>query len=150
MQHTKQKATKHEKPGTEFPLSNPLGEMFAHNAKLWFAAHAELLANVDAMTHAWLSRRREGVNSMHEAIQQMTESRDPADMLRIQQQWLSDAFRRVSEDITGLAAGLSTMTAKATVDFEKAAQKVVAPLYAVSEEMRQAAGNKPYGGVWPQ
>ena len=144
MQHTN-----HEKPGTEFPLSNPLGEMFADNAKLWFATHAELLANVDALTHAWLSRRREGVNSMRAAIQQMTESRDPADMLRIQQQWLSDALRRVSEDITGLTTGLSSMTEKATVDFEKAAHKVVAPLYAVSEEMRHAAGNKPHGGGSP-
>jgi len=47
-------------------------------------------------------------------------------MLRIQQQRLSDAF--VTEDITGLTTGLSSMTAKATVDLEKAAHKVVAPL----------------------
>ena len=140
MQHTKQ-----EKAGTEFPLSNPLGKMFAQNANLWFSTHAELLAFVDAMTHAWLSRRREGINSMREAIQQMTESQDPADMLRIQQQWLSDAFRRVSEDITGLTNGLSSMTEKATLDFEKAAHKVVAQHYPVSEEMRLAAGNKPHG-----
>jgi hypothetical protein len=140
MQHTKQ-----EKAGTEFPLTNPLGEMFAQNAKLWLETNAELLANMDALTHAWLSRRREGVNSMREAIQQMTESRDPSDMLRIQQQWLTDAFHRASEDITGLMTGLSTMTEKATVDFEKAAHEAVAPLYAVSEEMRQAAGNKPHG-----
>jgi hypothetical protein len=150
MQDTKRENTKQEKPGTEFPLGPPLGEMFARNANLWFTAHAELLTKVDAMTHAWLSRRRQGVISMHEAIQQMTESRDPADMLRIQQQWLSDAFRRVSDDITGLTTGFSTMTAKATVDFEKTAHKVIAPLYAVSEEMLQAAGNKPHRGVWPQ
>jgi hypothetical protein len=67
MQHTKQ-----EKPGTEFPLSNPLGEMFAHNANLWFTTHAELLANVDALTHAWLSRRRDGVDS-NDGIASMTQ-----------------------------------------------------------------------------
>jgi selenophosphate synthase len=144
MQYTKQ-----EKAGTEFPLTNPLGEMFAQNAKLWLETNAELLANMDALTHAWLSRRREGVNSMREAIQQMTESRDPSDMLRIQQQWLTDAFHRASEDITGLMTGLSTMTEKATVDFEKATHKVIAPLHAVSEEMRQAAGDKPHGGRLP-
>jgi hypothetical protein len=55
--------TKHGKPISQFPLSNPLGEIFAHNANLWFTSHAELLANVDALTHAWLNRRREGVEA---------------------------------------------------------------------------------------
>ena len=141
MQHMKQ-----EKSGTEFPLSNPLGEMFAHNANLWFATHAELLANVDALTHAWLNRRREGVDSMREAIQQMTECRDPAQMLHIQQDWLSGALRRASEDVTMLNERIATVTQKATTDFEKAARKVIAPLYAIGEEMRQVAGNKPRDG----
>ena len=114
MQHMKQ-----EKSGTEFPLSNPLGEMFAHNANLWFATHAELLADVDALTHAWLNRRREGVDSMREAIQQMTECQDPAEMLGIQQEWLSGALRRTSEDITALNDGIAAMTQKATADFEQ-------------------------------
>ena len=55
MRHAKQ-----GKPMSQFSISNPFGEIFAHNANLWFATHAELLANVDALTHAWLSRRREG------------------------------------------------------------------------------------------
>src|SRR5436189_6063249 len=70
---SKPASRKQEKSGTEFPLSNPLGEIFTQNANLWFATHAELLANVDALTHAWLNRRREGVDAMREAIQQMTE-----------------------------------------------------------------------------
>jgi len=141
MQHRKQ-----EKPGTEFPLSNPLGEIFTQNANLWFATHAELLANVDALTHTWLGRRREGVDSMREAIQQMTECRDPAEMLHIQQDWLSGALRRASEDVTMLNERIATVTQKATTGFETAARKVAEPLHPVSEEMRQAAGNKPHGG----
>jgi len=141
MQHAKR-----GKPMSQFPMSNPFGEIFAHNANLWFATHAELLANVDALTHAWLNRRREGVDSMREAIQQMTECRDPAEMLSIQQDWLSGAFRRASEDVAMLNDRIASMTQKATTDFEQAARKVVAPLYAVGEEMRQAAGNKPREG----
>jgi hypothetical protein len=140
MQHRKQ-----EKPGTEFSLSNPLGEMFAQNANVWFATHAELLANVDALTHAWLNRRREGVDAMREAIQQMTDCRDPAEMLHIQQDWLSGAFRRASQDVAMLNERIASMTQKATTDFEKAARKVAEPLHAISEEMRQVAGNKPHG-----
>ena len=129
---------------SQFPMSNPFGEIFAHNANLWFATHAELLANVDALTHAWLNRRREGVNSMREAIQQMTECRDPAEMLSIQQDWLSGAFRRASEDVAMLNDRIASMTQKATTDFEKAARKVAEPLHAVGEEMLKAAGDKPH------
>jgi hypothetical protein len=139
MQHAKQ-----GKPASQFPLSNPFGEIFAHNANLWFATHAELLANVDALTHAWLNRRREGVDSMREAIQQMTECRDPAEMLSIQQDWLSGAFRRASEDVAMLNDRIASMTQKATTDFEKAARKVAEPLHAVGEEMLKAAGDKPH------
>src|SRR5712692_164542 len=138
---------KHGKPTSQFPLSNPLGEIFAHNANLWFATHAELLTNVDALTHAWLHRRREGVEAMREAIQQMTECSDPAEMLRVQQEWLSGAFRRANEDITALNNGISSLTRKANTDFERAARKVAEPplrvLYPVEEVMLMAAGNKP-------
>jgi phasin protein len=139
MQHAKR-----GKPMSQFPMSNPFGEIFAHNANLWFATHAELLANVDALTHAWLNRRREGVDSMREAIQQMTECRDPAEMLSIQQDWLSGAFRRASEDVAMLNDRIASMTQKATTDFEKAARKVAEPLHAVGEEMLKAAGDKPH------
>ena len=83
---------------------------------------------------------------MREAIQQMTECRDPAQMLHIQQDWLSGALRRASEDVTMLNERIATVTQKATTDFEKAARKVIAPLYALGEEMRQVAGNKPRDG----
>jgi hypothetical protein len=136
--------TKHGKPLSQFPLSNPLGEIFAHNANLWFTSHAELLANVDALTHAWLNRRREGVEAMREAIQQMTECQDPAEMLQIQQEWLSGAVRRTADDIAALNDGISSMTKKATTEFERAARRVTAPLHPAGEEMLKAAGDKPH------
>ncbi len=139
MQHTK-----HGKPMSQFPLSNPLGEIFAHNANLWFTSHAELLANVDALTHAWLNRRREGVDAMREAIQQMTECQDPAEMLQIQQEWLSGAVRRTADDIAALNDGISSMTKKTTTEFERAARRVTEPFHTADEEMLKAAGNKPH------
>ena len=129
---------------SQFPLSSPLGEIFAHNANLWFATHAELLANVDALTHAWLNRRREGVEAMREAVQQMTECQEPAEMLRIQQEWLSGAFDRASQDIAALNNGIASMTEKATKDFEKAARTTGEPLKLVGGETLMAAGNKPH------
>ena len=106
------------KPTAQFPLSSPLGEVFARNANLWFKTHAELLANIDALTHAWLTRRREGIDAMREAIQQMTECQDAAEMLGIQQEWLSGVLRRTSEEIASLNDGIASMTQNATAEFD--------------------------------
>jgi hypothetical protein len=134
----------HGKPTAQFPLSSPLGEAFARNANLWFKTHAELLANIDALTHAWLTRRREGIDAMREAIQQMTECQDATEMLGIQQEWLSGALRRTGEDIASLSDGVASMTQKATAEFEQAARKAAEPLLPAGGDMLKAAGNKPH------
>ncbi len=107
---------KHGKPTSQFPLSSPLGEIFAHNANLWFQTHTELLASVDQLTHAWLTRRREGVEAMREAIQQMTECQDAAEMLGIQQEWLrGDAQGRRRQAAQGEGGRLIAMAGRAVV-----------------------------------
>jgi hypothetical protein len=137
------KPTAQFRPTAQFPLSSPLGEVFARNANLWFKTHAELLANIDALTHAWLTRRREGIDAMREAIQQMTECQDAAEMLGIQQEWLSGALRRTSEDISSLNDGIASMTQKATAEFEQAAREAAEPLLPAGADMLKAAGDKP-------
>ena len=74
----------------------------------------------------------------------MTDCKDPAELLHIQQDWLSGAFRRASEDVAMLNDRIASMTQKATTDFEKAARKVAEPLHTVGEEMLKAAGDKPH------
>ena len=53
---------KHAKPASL--LSNPVADIFARSADQWFATQAALLADVDALTHAWLHRRRESVDAV--------------------------------------------------------------------------------------
>ncbi|MGO8919211.1 MAG: phasin family protein [Stellaceae bacterium] len=132
----------HEKPMSPSPLSNPVAEMVARNADQWLATQAALLADVDALTHAWLHRRREGVDAMQQAIQQMTGCRDPGEMLRIQQEWLSGMFRRATEDIAAFNTSISSITIRATTDLERAAREITEPVRAVSEEEPKAAGVK--------
>jgi hypothetical protein len=135
---------KHGKPMSISPLSNPMAEIFAHNADQWFATQAGLLANVDALTHAWLHRRREGVDAMRQAIQQMTGCQDPGEMLHIHQEWLSGVFRRAAEDITAFNNGISSITKKAATDLERAAREVTEPTQAVGEEVLKAAATRPH------
>jgi hypothetical protein len=135
--------TTHKKPTSQLPLSDSLEEIFARNADLWLTTYGELLANLDALTHAWLHRSRNGVAAMHQALQHMTEWQNPQETLRIQQELLSDAIRRATENLAALSNGISSLTERATGEFAKAVRKVSEPPCAVSDEMLKAAGNKP-------
>ena len=137
------KDTKHTESASQFPFSNPLSEIIANNAKLWFATHAEMRADADTLTHAWLDRRREDTRAMFEAIRKITACQNPMEMLQIQQDWLSGAFHRVTEDAAALNNSISLVAEKTTNDFVKAARKVTQPLQHVGEEMLKVAGNKP-------
>lgn len=135
---------KHGKSTSLSALSNPVAEIFARNADQWCATQAALLADVDALTHAWLRRRREGVNSMQQAIQKMTGCQDPGEMLRIQQEWLSGMFRRATEDIAAFTTSISSITKKATTDIERAAHEITEPIRAVGEEEPKTTSVRPH------
>jgi hypothetical protein len=125
------------------PSGDAMGEAFAHNTDLWFTTQAELLANVDALTHAWLNRRREGVDSMRHAFEQITRCQDPAEILRVQHEWFSSALQRAMDDIAALNDGIASMTRKATGNLETAARNAGEPVVVVRDEMLAAAGGKP-------
>jgi hypothetical protein len=133
---------KHAKTMSLFPLSNPVAEVFARSADQWFATQAALLADVDALTHAWLHRRRESVDATQQAIQQMTGCQHPGEMLHIQQEWLSGVFRRATEDIEAFNASLSSITKRATIDLERVTREITEPIQAVGEEEPKAAAGR--------
>src|ERR1700730_18135580 len=124
---------KHAKPASPFPLTNPVAEIFARSADQWFATQAALLADVDALTQAWLHRRREGVDATQQAIQQMTGCQHPGEMLHIQQEWLSGMFRRATEDIAAFNTSISSIEKRAPPDSERPARKTPEPIQAVGE-----------------
>ncbi len=130
---------KHGNPMSLSSFSSPLVEIFTRNADQWFAAQAALLADMDVLTHAWLRRRREGVDAMQHAIQQMTECQEPAEMLHIQQEWLAGVFRRATEDIAALNTGISATAKKAN----PGAALEVTEHRVVGEEVLKASSSKP-------
>jgi len=130
---------KHAKPTSPFQLSNPVAEIFARSADQWFATQAALLADVDALTHAWLHRRRASVDATQQAIQQMAGCQNPGEMLHIHQEWLSGVFSRVTEDIAAFNTSISLIAQRATTDLERAAREITEPIQVVGEEEPKAA-----------
>src|ERR1700738_3083882 len=131
---------KHAKPQSTFSLRNPVAEIIGRSADQWFATQAALLADVDALTHAWLHRRRASVAATQQAIQQMAGCQNPGEMLHIHQEWLSGVFSRVTEDIAAFNTSISLVAQRATHDLENPPRKNTEPIQVVGEEVPKAAG----------
>ena len=133
-------------------LRDSLGEIFAQNVNLCLTRQAELLANVNALTHGWLHRRLEGVDAIRQAVEQMAECRDPAEISHIQRDWLAGVSRRATEDIAALNNGISSMTKKATADFETVARKVTTlndDIASMAKQATTAFESAPHKSAFP-
>src|SRR5262249_15095476 len=99
-------------------LASDQGVEFVESFDRLLTAQSKMLADIDALTRAWLDRRREGIDAVCQAVQDMGRCQYPADMLRIQQDWFSGARRRVTEDIVGLSDGIALVTRTITAPLE--------------------------------
>jgi hypothetical protein len=99
----------HPSPTLPMPLNNAVADIFARSADQWFATRPALLADVDALRHAWLHRLRASIDATQQAIQQNGWMPEPEEMLHIHQKWLSSVFSRVKEDIAAFNTSISSI-----------------------------------------
>jgi hypothetical protein len=76
----------------------------------WMQEQAELLENVEQVTHSLLENRRLSIAATRQALAQLQQCRDITDFLRVQNEWLADARQRSAYDldtVTSMAFGYS-------------------------------------------
>jgi hypothetical protein len=122
---------------------NALGSAFTRSAEVWLGAQADLLASTEAMMTDWLRRRREGIEASRRTVQEMSKCSDPADMLRVQQDWLSGVLKRVTEDLGMLNDSVASLSRSTTTSLEEAALAMTQGAQAANDSALRAAGNKP-------
>jgi hypothetical protein len=133
--------------------STNLASAVTQSAGAWLEGQAELLHEVNAMTQAWLQRRRETIAEMRQSIEEMRNSRELADLLRIQQEWLTGSLRRVASDFEAWATLGSNMWQRSMLRFTEAGQSAAhdvrrtsdSAVSGSSEAMLSTAGSKPRG-----
>lgn len=69
------------------------------SAEAWLDSNAELLQEVDTMTHEWARRRRETIDAVRQSLEDVRDSRELTDLLRIQQEWFTGSLRRIASDL---------------------------------------------------
>ena len=84
----------------------------ARQAEAWASAQCELLSGVEAMWVGWMQRRRDALDASTRSLTQICECRNVADILQIQQQWLTDAVQRTASDLNAIANDAAALTSR--------------------------------------
>jgi hypothetical protein len=101
---------KHPKPTSLIPLNDPVADIFARSADQWFATQAALLAGVDALTHAWLHRRRPSVDATRSRrSSKWPDARTPEKCFISTRNGFLACFSRVTEDIAAFNSSISSI-----------------------------------------
>ncbi|HEX3864251.1 MAG TPA: hypothetical protein VHY35_21420 [Stellaceae bacterium] len=74
-------------------------------AETWANAQGEILASVETVWGEWAKRQREAADLSAHTLQRIGACRTPADLLRLQQQWLLGTVERAAADIDRMAKG---------------------------------------------
>jgi len=123
--------------------STDLAPAATQSAEAWLDSHAELLHEVDAMTQAWVQRRRETIDAVRHSMEEMRKSRELADLLRIQQEWVSGSLRRVASDLEALTALAGTMWRRTMLRFTESGQRTATKMQSASEPILSGSGEAP-------
>ena len=106
-------------------------------------SHAELLDQVDQLSQRWIQSQREAIEATRQSIAEMQRARDIADIMRVQQEWLTNSWQR-------FAADFQAMTSLALNYQQRAMNWANETAEAAGEQMRRgehailsAAGAKP-------
>src|SRR5258708_15531622 len=70
----------------------------------WIEGQAELLEHVDQLSKRWLQNRREAIDATRQSFADMQRARDLADLMRVQQEWLSGSLQRLGSDFEALTS----------------------------------------------
>jgi hypothetical protein len=85
-------------------------------------AQADILSSVETTVTDWLHRRQEAVAETQNLVARLSTSSDPAELLKLQQEWVSGAIRRLSADAAAYQTATQQLVERARGWFPQATE----------------------------
>ena len=90
-----------------------VSESLIGGTETFFAAQAELIAEVRAVALTWLRRRQDMINEAQQSLDEMRTCRTIADLLRVQQEWINRSMQRFASDVVAWGDTANVLSRKA-------------------------------------
>jgi hypothetical protein len=120
-----------------------LGSAMSTSAEPMLKAQADLLASAESTMTDWLHRRREAVADTQRLVSRLHGSTDPAEFLKVQQEWMAGVFNRLAADATAYQSATQRLMDHARSWFsqsaESTASQVATATRAAAKPLQMAA-----------
>ena len=109
----------------------------------WIEGQAELLTQLDQLSKRWIQAQREAIDATRQSIAALHQSRDLADVLRVQQEWLARSLQRAASDFGALTTMALNYSHPAMMWAGETAQAAGERVRRGEQAILSAAGAKP-------
>ena len=87
----------------------------------WIETHANVVDHMNQVARRWLDRRHDALDATREAIDDMRSCHDVGELFRIQQQWMLGSVKRLTADLSELAAATFELSRRSSTQLGQAA-----------------------------
>ena len=99
------------------------GSAFIKEAELWIGAQGDVLTGIETMMAGWMQRQRRAFEASSRSVQKICDARNIFDLLRAQQDWVSDCLNWTASEIRAVGSDATTITHKATERFGERSER---------------------------
>jgi len=137
-----------KRPTSQAPFDAlPVLPVFSKTIEMWLKYQADLISGIHSTMTEWMDRQQEAVTAAQKAIARMSECRDPADFVKIQQEFWSECMQRTATNTNAFGATMYELTRKTAADIEEAGRAALQHAQDAGTELLKAAGSKPAAKV---
>src|SRR5258708_34089211 len=144
--HMPHQLTEESSVAAERPASETVGKgvsAMTTSGDAWIERQAELLEHVDQLSKRWQENRREAIDATAPSFADMQRARDLADLMRVQQEWLSGSLQRLGSDFEALTSISLTYSRRAMMWLGETVQAAQANVPRGERVTLSTAGAKP-------
>ena len=109
---------------------------------LWVESQAKAFERFDEVARRWLDRRREALDATRQSLEEMRDSSDVGELMRIQQDWVFGSVRRLTADFGDLSGIAFNLAQGATTQMVRATELTKQNMAESGRELA-TAGSKP-------
>jgi len=124
-----------------------IADVFTRGAEAWLDSQSAALVRFEETMRDWIARRHQAIQESYEALRQLRECRDFADIAVVQQQWIAGTMQRLTDDLGSFGTTALEASQVALRQTHGAAQAAGEGARRAGEEalggLRAAAGSKP-------
>jgi Phasin protein len=131
-----------EQPHAERAEEQVIGAAF-RGPDLWVESQAKAFDRFDEVARRWLDRRREALDATRQSFEEMRDSSDLGERMRIQQEWVLGSMRRITADFVELSGITLNLMQGATTQIARAAEGTAHDMTHAGREFASVAGSKP-------